>query len=63
MGGYAWRKQGSIISIIKQMIKDESIRKRLLGKSRLQLENCVKKDIKTVGLGIRQREAAEDRDK
>lgn len=35
MGGYAWRKQGSIISIIKQMIKDESIRKRLLGKSRL----------------------------
>lgn len=37
---YTWRKQGSII---KQVTKEDPIRKRLLGKPKLIWEDCVKK--------------------
>lgn len=61
-GGHAWRKKESLV---RQVIEEEPIRKRPLGRPsrpRLRWEDCVKKDLKTLDPGIRQREAAEDRD-
>jgi len=59
-GGHAWCKQGSLV---RQVIEEESIGKRPLGRPRLRWEDCVKKDLKTLDPGIRWREAAEDRDR
>ncbi|KAF0770219.1 Uncharacterized protein FWK35_00003610 [Aphis craccivora] len=59
-GGHAWRKQGSLV---RQVIENEPIGKRPLGRPRLRWEDCVKKDLKMIDPGIRWREAAEDRDR
>ncbi|KAF0769981.1 ribosome biogenesis protein TSR3 isoform X1 [Aphis craccivora] len=59
-GVHAWRKQGSLV---RQVIENEPIGKRPLGRPRLRREDCVKKDLKMVDPGIRWREAAEDRDR
>ncbi|KAL4100807.1 hypothetical protein QTP88_020836 [Uroleucon formosanum] len=59
-GGHAWRKQGSLVRLV---IEEEPIGKRPLGRPRLRWEDCVKKDIKSIGPGIRWREVAEDKDR
>ncbi|XP_060846231.1 uncharacterized protein LOC132925892 [Rhopalosiphum padi] len=59
-GGHAWRKQESLVRLV---IEEEPIGKRPLGRPRLRWEDCVKKDIKSIGPGIRWREVAEDRDR
>ena len=59
-GGHAWRKQGSLV---RQVIEEEPLGKRPLGRPRLRWEDCVKKDLKTLNPGISWREAAEDRDR
>ncbi|KAL4153967.1 hypothetical protein QTP88_001800 [Uroleucon formosanum] len=59
-GGHAWRKQGSLVRLV---IEEEPIGKRPLGRPRLRWEDCVKKDIKSIGPGIRWREVAEDMDR
>ncbi|KAL4084186.1 hypothetical protein QTP88_028016 [Uroleucon formosanum] len=59
-GGHAWRKQGSLVRLV---IEEEPIGKRPLGRLRLRWEDCVKKEIKSIGPGIRWREVAEDRDR
>lgn len=59
---HAWRKQGSLV---RQLI-DDLIGKRPLERSRLRREDCVKKDIKTIGPDIRWsrwRKAVEDGDR
>jgi hypothetical protein len=58
--GHAWRKQGSLI---RQVIEEEPIGKRPLGRPRFRWEDCVKKDINTIGPGIRWRKAADYRDR
>lgn len=43
-GGHVWRKQGTLV---RQVIEEEPIGKRsIIGRPRLRLENCVKKDLK-----------------
>lgn len=59
-GGHAWRKQGSLVRLV---IEEEPIGKRPLGRRRLRWEDCVKKDVKSIGPGIRWREVAEDKDR
>lgn len=49
-GGHAWRKQGSLVRLV---IEEEPIGKRPLGRPRLRWEDCVKKDVKSIGPGIR----------
>lgn len=52
VGGHAKRKQGSLV---RQVIEEEPIGKRPLGKLRMRWEDCVKKDTKTIQPGIRRR--------
>ena len=59
-GGHVWRKQGSLV---RQVLEEEPLGKRPLGRPRLRWDDCVKKHLKTLNPGIRWREAAEDRDR
>jgi len=47
--GHVWHKQGSLV---RQIIEEDPIGKRSLGTPRLRWEDCVKKDIRTIGQEI-----------
>jgi len=49
MWGHAWRKQGSLIRQIMEEDHRVYRGKRPLGRPKLRREDCVKKDIKTIG--------------
>jgi len=44
--GHAWCKQGYLV---RQVIEEDPIGKRPLGRPRLRWEDCVKKDIRMIG--------------
>lgn len=54
--GHVWRKK---VTIIKTVVVEEPIGKR----PALRWENCVKRDIKAVDLGVNWKEVAEDRER
>lgn len=56
--GHACRKEGSFT---KAVIKENPIKKRPLGRPRLQWEDRIKKYIKAVEPNVKWREVAEDR--
>jgi len=55
--GHAWHKQGSLI---KRVIEKEPLGKRPLRKPKLRWEDCLKKDVKTIGPEISWKEVAEE---
>lgn len=57
--GYAWRMQESLI---RNVIEENSVGRRSLGKPRLRWEYCAEKDVETVDLNNHWRELAENRD-
>lgn len=59
-GGHAWLKQGSII---RQVIEEDPIGKRPLGRPRLRWEDCVKNNIKMIAPRNCWRKAAEERER
>lgn len=56
LAGYSWHKQGSLVM---QAIEEEPTGNISLMRPRLRWENYAKKDIKTVRLEIRWKEAAD----
>jgi hypothetical protein len=55
--GHAWRKKNTMI---KAVIEEEPIGKRLLGRLRLRWKDCMKRDVGKVYPGANWRELVED---